>query len=225
VTSRRLAPDRRDSVSSSVYLGEVASGLPLSITPKEVSYAGKVISSAEITALRWGIFVNVVNGMETSHDFTIEIASETESVHVEWGKRSIFKAARQFIGKQSLGAPIAELSSDDQRVHFVSIVQAVFNNYASGVVHRMAQRLNAGGSYQFGSATITKTGSRFRVGLIFKKDVEFPWSQVLCGTRSGMVVLAGDGQGDPSISCSLRDVRNAVMLPYLTKVMGGQMSE
>jgi hypothetical protein len=205
-------------------LGDVVRGQPLSVTAKEISYAGRTLTAGEITGLRWGIFVHYVNGIENRHDFTIEVASSMQEILVEWGKRSIFKSARQFIGKQPIGAPIADLSSDDQQQHFGTIVQAVFGNYAPGVVQRMVECLNSGGSYRFGSATLTSAGVRFRVGLIFKKDVQYPWNQIACGTAGGSAILTADVIGAPDVSCSLREVRNAVMLPYLTKVMGGRVA-
>lgn len=210
-------------MAASVYVGEVSRGYPLSITSKEMSYAGRTIQASEIVALRWGIFVRRVNGVETEHSFAIEVASAAQAICVEWGRRSILKSMRQFVGRQPLGAPIVELSSGDQQEHFSAIVQAVFGNYAAGVIQRMVAVLSSGGSFQFGAATATQSGVRFRVGWVFKKDVDYPWNQIVCGLGGGVVTISANARGAPHVACSLRDVRNAVMLPYLTKFMGGRM--
>jgi tetratricopeptide (TPR) repeat protein len=214
---RMIAEENKHS-----FLAWVRPNVAVQIGKAGIAYAGASMSTAEIEAIRWGVFVQTTNGIETAHLFLLEVRSTRLRLPVNWGKRGILAVAKGLFRKPGAVVSIAELSSRDQEVYFQEMIDAAVHHLLPPLMAKLLARLQAGQEVIIGPCTLSDGGIRFRTGRIFKKDHLVQWKDAITDTGSGYIFVSSRTDGKAQVSMSAMDTENAVILPIICAAMREQ---
>jgi tetratricopeptide (TPR) repeat protein len=169
---------------------------PFEITKEGIRDGKKFFPAASIKDLRWGITVTGYTGAER-YEYLI--------------------FARNDAGDTATASWSTTKDGEDKQTEFFSqMVNACINCLAEAVVEKIQRRLKSGNAVTIGSCTVSQQGIGFQTqGIIFKKDRFVPWSDVATEICNGQVMVSSKSQHGVATSVSMRDVDNAVLLPFL----------
>lgn len=211
---KQLAEDQKHFFSAwvrpnvAVQIGEAA-----------IAYGGVSMSAAEIESIRWGVFVQTVNGVETKRSFSLAVRNARSDLSVEWGKRGIFAAAKGLFRKAGEIVPIAELSSGEQEAYFQKMIDAAVHHLLKPLVAKILGRLQAGQSVVIGPCTLFQDGIAFRTGIIFRKEHHLPWRDVETQMQSGHIYVLSRTNRMAQVCMPAKDTDNAIILPIVCGAM------
>lgn len=211
---KRLAEDQKHSFSA-----WVRQNVAVQIGKASITYGGVSMSASDIESIRWGIFVQTVNGVETERSFSLVVRSARTALSVEWGKRGMFAAAKGLFRKPGEVVPIAELASGEQEAYFQKMIDAVIHHLLTPLMAKILGRLQAGQSVVIGPCTLFQDGIAFRTGLIFHKEHHLPWRDVETQMQSGQIYVLSRTNRKTRASMPAKDTDNAVILPIVCGAM------
>jgi hypothetical protein len=220
-----VADNRKHSFSA-----WVRRDIAVEITQNGIRCGADEIAAGEIEAVRWGIYVRTVNGMEAEHSFTLVVSSAEKCATVQWERRGLIGYVKSIVHRKDDIIPIAELSSMEQEVYFHRMIDAVTYHLVPPLIMRLVRRLLDGGTIDIGGCNVDRSGMVVRTGLIFYKEHLVPWSDVDTRMGNGQICAYSRTNREVQVSMSAKDTNNAVILPVLCAAMrehstpGGQQS-
>jgi len=204
---RMIAEQRQHSFSALVRRNQM-----LHVTKGRITFAGNTVSAQEIEAIRWGIFVEVVNGVESKHSFSLVVRGSCSRVAVDWGKRRILAG---LFRKRGEPVPIADLSTPEQQAYFQLMIDAATHQLIPALIQKLIQRLHAGQAVVIGPCALSDRGIGFRTGFIFRKDHVLSWQDVETQMHSGGMHVWSRANPKARVWMPVKDTDNAVILPIL----------
>jgi len=193
------------------FSAEVRRGVPASITSAGAECNGVRLAPGEIEAIRWGEFVQTVNGIESQHDFTIVIRGRSRTVEIQWGKRGILRTIGEAFQKRPDTCPIDELRTADQEEMFQKAINAALHFLVPALLSRLVERLRCGGSVTIGQCRLTADGVAFHTGFFRATNRLVPWSQAVAVIYSGQVAVADRRDRKATTTMSLLETDNATL--------------
>jgi len=171
------------------------------VDAKKVRYNSTVLPEHDVTGVRFGVFRQYLNGVNTSTSYIIGLTSSAHgSIQIE---------CKRFFR-----------SEDQAKQDFSAILDSLFYHVIPSLVSRIAKSIAAGNPYSLGDCVLTREGIQASVGvLLWKEDVLIPWSDIRFGTAEGQLNLRSSQNRKFSKSYSLRDVWNAVIFEYIVKTL------
>jgi len=209
-----LTENRKHSFSAWVQQNQ-----PVYVTHTGIKYAGDSIPAADVEAIRWGICVRTINGIQTEYSFTLNVSSSNDFVLVRWDKRGVVGDVKNLFRKKDAVVPISQLPSADQEIWFQKMVDAVVHNLIPPLVTKLVGRLQNDVTVHVGPCTLVQSGIAFRTGLIFHKDHLVPWRDAETQMHNGQVCVFNRRTPNVQVSMAARDTDNAVVLPILCAAM------
>ena len=209
-----LADNRKNSFSAWVRENQA-----VYITHTGIKLAGNSINADEVEAIRWGIYVRTINGIESEHSCTLVVSSARDCLQVRWDKRGIIGDVKNLFRMKDAAVPISQLSSTDQEAYFRKMIDAVVHHLIPPLLTKLVQRLRGGTPINVGPCSLTQSGIAFRTGIIFQKDHLIPWRDAKTEMQDGQVCVFNRRNGTAQISMPARDTDNAVILPILCNAM------
>lgn len=202
------------------YSACVRPGQAISVTHTGITLAGTSISAGEIEAIRWGIYVHTVNGIETEHSFTLSVTGELNQVVVRWDRRSVIKQLAGLFREREAVVPISELSTAEQDDCFQKMIDAVIHHLLPPLVTKLVVRITDASPLRIGECTLDKCGVSFQTQhFFFKKDHRLPWSDVETQMGKGQVYVISRSNRKVYLGMPARDTDNAVVLPLIANIM------
>jgi hypothetical protein len=173
---------------------------PFQITKEGIKDGAKFFPANTIKALRWGITVTGYTGAER-YEYILVVKNDAgESATAAWST--------------------SKADETKQTEFFSSMVNACLNYLAEAAVEKIQRRLNSGNTVLIEHCTLSRQGISFQTqGFIFKKERFIPWPDASTETRNGQVVISSKSQPGMTVSASMKDADNAVLLPLLRSVM------
>ena len=172
----------------------------IEITNQFVRYNNQKFHISSIQGIKYGVFVQVINGIRSS-SYLIDIAGgQSGSIHIECKRvlRSEGQAEQDFNG----------------------ILDALFHQVIPHVVQRLAEQVVTGMPLQVGGCRLTNKGMYITTGaLLWKKETLVPLSDVQFSSGSGQVWISSVKDKEISTSMAIRDVWNAALLEFITKAV------
>ncbi|MEI8120428.1 MAG: tetratricopeptide repeat protein [bacterium] len=176
-------------------------GDDIEITRDYVRYKQDKIPVSQIQGVKFGVFVQYTNGVESSSSYLIDITDGGNiRIHIE--------CKRIFRGKS------------DAEQDYRRILDAIFEQIATPLVQKLAQSVVAGRPLQMGGARLTSEGVYLTTGsLWWQKEIMVPWSDIRYGNHQGSLNLSSSKDKNISTSMALRDAWNAVFFEYIAKAV------
>ena len=168
------------------------------ITKEGVLMGNRLITTADVSTIRWGITVlNQRNAM--SYDFLFSVgADDGRNILFQWQAHSNIK---------------------QQEENFQKLVNAAYNYLFPNLIERVQTRLSKGLSTLIGPCKLVEGGIIFETkGWIFASDHFVPWNRVLINLENGQVIVHDSRDHSKKIDFPLRETENAPLLPILADI-------
>jgi tetratricopeptide (TPR) repeat protein len=179
---------------------EFGANRPIAVTKDGIRDGATFLPAASVAAVRWGTTITRGGHTDVYEFFFWAKDGDGRSITVNW---------------RSQGADAAE-----QREHFSSMIRATLNYLAEHLVARLRTRILSGPPCDIGNCTLDRNGVAFQTqGFIFKKDHRIAWADVVAEARDGNIVVRSRSQQSAICKQSMRDIENAVLLPFLVSMM------
>jgi hypothetical protein len=165
-----------------------------------VRYNNTTIRAEEITGVRFGVFIQVVNGVRSS-SYQIGVQGKGDTVSLEC-KRMLRSEAQA-------------------EADFKEILEALLNQIVQNFVLKLAEIITSGKqSVSIGPLTLTSAGVNCEVGsLWWKKMVSISYKHISCSSRQGTVFVSATVPEKVSFTLDRRQIWNAVILENLIEVI------
>jgi hypothetical protein len=165
-----------------------------------VTYNKMRVPVAEINGIRFGIFREYRNGMQSRCSYKIGIHSFRNTViNIE--------CKRTFV------------SESQAKTDYEAILNSVFVNIIPNVALGCARSIVSQG-FKLGESTMTADGMTLSNNHIFgRKDVFVPYSQIRYGFNQGVLTVVKDGETKVNRAFVVRDVWNAIIFEQLLKAI------
>ena len=176
---------------------------PFQITKEGIKDGAKFFPANTIKDFRWGITVTGYTGAE-QYEYLLVVKNDAgENATAAWST--------------------SKADETKQTEWFSSMVNACLNYLAEAAVEKIRHRLTSGNTVLIGPCTLSQQGISFQTqGFLFKKDRFVSWADVSTEIRNGQVVVSSKSQQGVTISASMKDTDNAVLLPFLRSVLEKQ---
>ena len=172
---------------------------PFDITNEGIRDGAKFFPSNSVTDVRWGITVTGYTGAERFQYLLAFRDDGGDTIMVSWATN--------------------KTSEGKQTEYFNGLVNAALNYLCPAVVEKLRERLAAGEQVVIGPCTLTDDGIAFQTQGLIPKHRFVEWCDVTTEIRNGQVVVFSETDRAISISISMRDTENAVLLPILSRMM------
>lgn len=171
------------------------------ITHDRVRYNATTIPAAEVTGLRYGVFKQYINGINTSTSYLIAIGSGRHgSVEIE---------CKRFFR-----------SEDQAQSDFQAILQALYIQIVPGLCERLAKQIAAGQQVALGDWMLSAKGMSGTTGSLFwKQDHLISWADVRFGSHQGQLNISSSTNPKARASFPLRSVWNAPIFKELANAI------
>jgi hypothetical protein len=207
---------QREEEERNSFSGWVRSNLRLQINKAGIVYGEESMDASAIEAIRWGVFVQTINGIENEHSFSFVVRSAHTSLSVRWDKPDIVMGwLKGFFRNRDAVLPIAELPTREQDTHFQAMIGAVCYHLVPALIVKLLRRIQGGGAVVIGPCTVNHRGLGFRTGLIFSKDHFLSWQDAVTQMQNGRIYVLSRTDQKVQVSMSAKDTDNAVLLPIL----------
>jgi len=174
----------------------------IQITQAGIRYNNQRIAAKDLDGVRFGIYVEYTNGVQSDSSYRIDYHSRKGSVINIECKRAFFRETKA-------------------RAAYHAILDATLHQLVPGIVTRVAGSIAAGKDSDMGGGCIlTRDGVRFSTGmLMWKKEHLIPYKEVIHLTKKGFLGIGSATDEKARITLSLRDNWNAVLFEHIVKVI------
>ncbi len=163
----------------------------IEIASDKVRYNSTGLPTDDITGVRFGGFLQYVNGLPSSVSYRVGLRSGSHG--------SIAIECKRFLR-----------SNKQAEADFNAILTSLFYHVIPHLCRRFADSIATGGEWSVGDCWLTSQGIRAPVGVLFwKKEVFVPWADVRCGVSGGHLQVRSSQNRVFSKTYALRDVWNA----------------
>lgn len=171
------------------------------ITHDRVRYNTATLPASDITGLRYGVFKQYTNGINTSTSYLIAVGSARHgSIEIEC--KRIFR------------------SEDQAQSDFQAILQALYIQVVPALCERLAKQIAAGKQVAFGEWMLSAKGMSGSTGALFwKQDHLISWTDVRFGSHQGQLNISSSTNSRARASFSLRLVWNAPIFKELANAI------
>ena len=173
-------------------------GDKVAITRDFVSYNTQKIRTADVAGVRFGVFKQYTNGIQSSASYLVGVSGAGVNIQIEC--KRMFR------------------SEEQAKADYTAIVEGLYQNVIPKLVTRIAASIRGGSPLVIGGYTITKEGVHFRTGIFKKTDHLAPWSDIRYGLDGGALNLRSMTHGNIA-SISVRDAWNAVIFEHLIRAV------
>lgn len=172
----------------------------IAITKDGIRDGAAFIPAANVAAVRWGTTITRGGSDDVYEFFFSANDGAAKSITVNW---------------RSQGT-----SAVEQREHFSSMIRATLTYLAEHIVAGLRSRVLSGPPFTIGNCTLHPNGVSFQTqGFIFRKSHTIRWDDVVAEASGGNIVVRSRSQPSAMCTQSMRDVDNAVLLPFLVSMM------
>jgi len=173
-------------------------GDEVEINSRVFRYKSTGIRISEITGIRFGVFTQYTNGIQTSISFLISATGEGGQIDIE---------CKRFMR-----------SKEQAEADYKIILNGIFNHAVPGLVVRAAKNILSGQILPIGEMRIAADGVYMHSGvLLWKKEHLVPWKDIRYGTNAGVLTVRSVTNKDVSETSSVRDVWNAVIFEQIVQ--------
>ncbi len=212
---KMIADERKHSVSVLIRPNEL-----LEIGKAGIAFAGASMQASGIEAIRWGMLVETVNGIETDRTFSLFVRDTRSSISITWGKAGASAGMKGLIPNPGTAVPITQLPSKDQEQYFQQMIDASLFHLSPELISKIIGRLQGGHSVVIGPCTLYRDAIAFRVsGSVVNKEYHLPWQDVETQMQRGHVYVVSRTERESQVSMSAKGVDNAVLLPILGELL------
>jgi hypothetical protein len=175
----------------------------IEITDKAVRYNGAEIPCSEVSGVRWGVFVQYVNGVRSSVSYHIGISGAGHVLKIE---------CKRFWRSE-------EQAQEDYKAILVGLLVFV----VPGLARRVATTITRGTGYDFGSAKCDRTGVLLKSGmLMWGKEQRFSWDDIEISENQGSLTVYARSNPKFTATATLRDHWNAVVFKQVAQAVSEQ---
>ncbi len=164
----------------------------IEVTREVVRYNEQKVLVSQIKGVKFGVFVQYTNGVESSSSYLIEIdGREAGSIRIEC--KRIFRSS--FLAEQD----------------FNRVLEALFHQVVPSLVRRLAEEIVSGHPLQMGVCRVTADGVYITSGGLWRqKETLVPWSDLRFGSHQGRLTLRSEKDANVTTEMALREAWNAV---------------
>lgn len=164
-------------------------------------YNQTILQISEITGIRFGVFAQYTNGVQSSISFLISAIGKGGQIDIE---------CKRFWRSQQ------QAESD-----YKAILHGIIYNVMPTLVIKIAQNISSGQIIKMGDMQIAKDGIYMTSGaLLWKKEHLVPWKDIRFGTNQGVLTVISVNDKGIRSSSPLREVWNAVIFESIVnKIM------
>jgi hypothetical protein len=172
----------------------------IQINDKFVRYNDAEIPCGEVSGVRWGIFVQYVNGVRSSTSYYIGITGAGKVLKIE---------CKRFWRSE-------EQALEDYKAILVGLLVFV----APGLARRIAATITKGTGYDFGGVKCDRTGILLKSGmLMWGKEQRFSWDDIEMSENQGSLTVYARSNPKFTATANLRDNWNAVLFKQVAKAV------
>lgn len=201
------------------FTAVVKPGQQLRIRRGVLSFQGATVAAETIEGIRWGVFIEKVNGVKTHHSFTLGIRTGSSAVLIEWDLPGLLATMNSPSKTFSPESPISELQTPQQEIAFEKMIQAVMQNLFPIFIEKLVSKIQSGGLLRIGPCTVSSRGITFESGMFFSTEHTLLWNDVDTKLEDGQIVLYSRKQPTICLRLLAREIENAVVFPFLCAVL------
>jgi hypothetical protein len=173
----------------------------IKVTNEFVHYNNQKLPVSSIQGIRYGVFVQYTNGIQTSSSYLIDI-TDGQSRRIKIECKRLLRSEAQ--AKQD----------------FDRILDALFHQVVPSLVQRLAENVISGTPLQVGDCKVTKDGIYITTGvLLWKKETLVLFSDLRFSSGSGQISASSVKDKKVSTSMAIRDIWNVALLEFITKTV------
>lgn len=171
------------------------------ITHDRVRYNSTTLPAADITGVRFGVFKQYTNGINTSTSYLVAVGSSRHgAIEIE--------CKRFFRGE------------DQAESDFQQILKALYIQIVPGLCERLTKQIAGGKEVALGEWILSAKGIRGTTGSLFwKQDQLIPWTDIRFGSHQGQLNISSSTNSKARASFSLRSVWNAPIFKELANAI------
>ena len=171
------------------------------ITHDRVRYNTTTLPAADITGVRFGVFKQYTNGINTSTSYLVAVGSARHGA-IEIECKRFFR------------------SEDQAQNDYQEILKALYIQIVPGICERLVKQIAAGKQVAFGEWILTAKGMSGTTGSLFwRQDHLIPWTDVRFGFHQGQLNINSATNSKARASFSLRLVWNAPIFEELANAI------
>jgi hypothetical protein len=176
------------------------------ITYDRVRYNALTLPAADIDGLRFGVFKQYTNGINTSTSYLVVVGSAHHGI-IEIECKRFFR------------------SEDQAQRDFQEILNALYIQIVPRLCERLAKQIAAGKQMALGNWTLSAKGISGTTGALFwRQDHLISWTDVRFVSHRGQLNISSSTNSKASASFSLRDVWNAPIFKELANAIVTELS-
>ena len=178
----------------------------IEVTHDRVRFNATTLPAADITGLRYGVFKQYTNGINTSTSYLIAVGSARHgSIEIE---------CKRFFR-----------SEDQAQSDFQEIMKALYIQIVPGLCERLAKQIVTGKQVAFGEWILTAKGISGTTGSLFwKQDHLISWTDVRFASHQGQLNISSSTNSKARASFSLRSVWNAPIFKELANAIVAELN-
>jgi TPR repeat protein len=172
----------------------------IEVTREFVRYKDQYINVSSIEGIKYGVFIQVTNGIRNA-SYLIDI-TDGQSGRIKVECKRFFRSEAQ-----------AEQDFDN-------ILTALYHQVIPSLVQKFAEGVVSGRHLQIGNCRLTIEGVYITTGvLVWKKETLVPFSDLRFSKSAGQVNVSSVKQSWIGASMAIRDIWNATLLEYIVKAI------
>lgn len=189
----------REEVTLDIEIGKLIKDR-LIISPDIISYKGKSIKTAEVTRVRWGVFVQIINGIRTSY-YTIWIGTPNQLFKVECNTT--------FEGTATVEA------------RYRLITDKLWKAVCVRLFSETLSSLSSGEKKIYGDAVIDKDGVLLKKSKLLWMSEPFysKWEDLSISNGPGTFIIQSTNEKKVKAELSYRDIDNVHILEAMLRFL------
>lgn len=189
----------RDEISLDIEIGKLIKDR-LIISPDIISYKEKSIKTDEVTRVRWGVFVQTINGIRTSY-YTIWVGTPNQLFKVECNTT--------FEGTATVEA------------RYRLITDKLWKGVCVRLFSETLSRLSSGEKIVYGDAVIDKDGVllKKRKLLLMSEPYYSKWEGLSISNGPGTFIIESTNEKKAKAELSYRDIDNVHILESVMRFL------
>ena len=196
--TQKRQEERRKEVELDLLIGSDR----LQITTDFIHYKDVRMKTDDVCSLRWGIYKHYVNGVRVQRKFTVWVEASSCPIRIEIECARLFEPEGKVLER------------------YGAIIDKLWRAAGVRILMETAARLINGETVQIGGANISKKGIWLDKRSWFKSEPYFGgWEELTKVTASGQLKIGSSREPKASVTLSLRDIDNAVVLERLLGIL------
>lgn len=189
----------REEISLDIEIGKLIKDR-LIISPDIITYKGRSIKTAEVTRVRWGVFVQIINGIRTSY-YTIWVGTPNQLFKVECN--TTFEGTATVEARYSL------------------ITDKLWKAVCVRLFSETLSSLSSGEKKVYGDAVIDKDGVLLKKSKLLWMSEPFysKWEDLSISNGPGTFIIQSTNEKKAKAELSYRDIDNVHILEAMLRFL------